>query len=511
MIRPTMGRTSAISRPPSALASPKQASSLAGIPIYRASERATEFLLLFMVAFSPWAFGTTERWSIWTMNAAGYTLGLLLLNKLLCRRVILGRWWMGENSIQGRTLTGAMAVVSAGVVLYCLMSVWNPRASWDAHSQSFDYFASFIPWLPHTYHLERSLGALFDYSALFCTFWAAYDWLATGTVHRHRHEPDGEEPDAEPFQRVQPPPRRLWLLLWVLSVNGALLACQGLVQRADGGGKLLWLVEGAVNREGTSQFGPYAYRSNAAQYFNLLWPVVLGFWWWLERVAQQRDPDARRAPHRILLPIAALIAVCPLVSLSRAGAMVTILCAAVTGTLLVLQATRRQRRRTLAIVGGCVIVIGTGALLMDGGELAKRFRSASADLMSGREKTYELAAKMAADFPMLGTGPGSFEAVFQLYRSSMEDYWPAQLHNDWFGNPHHLWLGRIRTDRCGLRLGPAPLAADPGRNTSTALLYRDDLDCDGGLPDPRPGGFPISDLLDSHVVPAPVRGAVHAY
>ena len=27
---------------------------------------------------------------------------------------------------------------------------------------------------------------------------------------------------------------------------------------------------------------------------------------------------------------------------------------------------------------------------------------------------------------MLHTGPGSFESVFQLYRSSTDEYWPAQ-------------------------------------------------------------------------------------
>ena len=27
--------------------------------------------------------------------------------------------------------------------------------------------------------------------------------------------------------------------------------------------------------------------------------------------------------------------------------------------------------------------------------------------------------------------PGTFEPVFQLYRGSQDEYWPAQLHNDW--------------------------------------------------------------------------------
>jgi O-antigen ligase len=44
---------------------------------------------------------------------------------------------------------------------------------------------------------------------------------------------------------------------------------------------------------------------------------------------------------------------------------------------------------------------------------------------------YANAAPMARDYPVFGTGPGTFESVFQLYRTSSNTYWPAQLHNDW--------------------------------------------------------------------------------
>ena len=43
----------------------------------------------------------------------------------------------------------------------------------------------------------------------------------------------------------------------------------------------------------------------------------------------------------------------------------------------------------------------------------------------------EQARQMAADYPVFGTGPGTFEAVFNLYRITTETRWPAQVHNDW--------------------------------------------------------------------------------
>src|ERR1043166_8441259 len=42
---------------------------------FRICDGVTEGLLYVQAVFAPWAFGTTERWSIWTMNAAGYGLG----------------------------------------------------------------------------------------------------------------------------------------------------------------------------------------------------------------------------------------------------------------------------------------------------------------------------------------------------------------------------------------------------------------------------------------------------
>ena len=59
-----------------------------------------------------------------------------------------------------------------------------------------------------------------------------------------------------------------------------------------------------------------------------------------------------------------------------------------------------------------------------------------------RQEMFDAAKPMAADYPLFGTGPGTFGTVFQLYMISNSTYWPEQLHNDWletritFG-----WLG----------------------------------------------------------------------
>ena len=48
-----------------------------------------------------------------------------------------------------------------------------------------------------------------------------------------------------------------------------------------------------------------------------------------------------------------------------------------------------------------------------------------------REEMFAAAKPMAKDYPLFGTGAGTFATMFQQYRFSTETYWPEQLHNDW--------------------------------------------------------------------------------
>ena len=57
------------------------------IQLYGLCEDLTEALIYCMIVFGPWAFGTTEPWSIWLMTGAGCLSGLLLACKLAIRRL----------------------------------------------------------------------------------------------------------------------------------------------------------------------------------------------------------------------------------------------------------------------------------------------------------------------------------------------------------------------------------------------------------------------------------------
>lgn len=384
--------------------------------VNRACDVATEALLYAMVIFSPWAFGTTQSWSISVMNTGGYLLGLLLLVKWMARR--LSNWrpsvWGGARP---HWTSRAAAALTTFFLLYCLMSALNSRATFVVSELSFTYHEA-VRWLPHSYDGPESWRAFWSCLALALSFWAARDWLLTKSP--------GEEGSRRSENGIRSGrlPRRLRGLLWVLGINGALLAFEGLLQRAMGTNRLLWIIEPWINKTPEAQFGPYAYRSNAAQYLLLAWPVALGFWAALGDRVSRKGLSGRNN----LLPCVLIMASAPLFSLSRAAAMIG------TGAILIAAALllrHKARLKSKALMGtACILglALALGAYT-EWQRLSRRFVESSID--SDRVEIWQNTLLIIQDFPLFGAGPGTFGSVYHLYRPAHDDTWHAYAHCDW--------------------------------------------------------------------------------
>ncbi|MEY2465952.1 MAG: hypothetical protein QOD03_473 [Verrucomicrobiota bacterium] len=417
------------------------------IRIYRNADAWTGPLILLVLTVSPWLFGTTQPATILAMNIAGYVLGGLLACKWIIRRFYgfePARW----NTNIPQWLTLLLGFLTAILLSYCLVSALNARSIWMQSTGTFQYF-HYLAWLPHSYDEAGTWRAFRNYSALACLFWAIHDWLMGLTPTEEQMRRSAKSHRTEGGQPTFFFPARLRLLLWVLSINGGLLAAEGIVQRLTTN-KLLWLVVPTVHKEAATQFGPYAYRSNAAQYFNLLWPVTLGFWWTLHR-----GGGFKRWRHHWLLACGILMAACPIISTTRGGALVAggmLICAAVFFLLspLILRSQPRftPRATTLTIIALGIFFLGASWLGIHFGWAALAPRMAEIEQgYTNREQTYETARQLAKDYPIFGTGPGTFTAVFKFYRSAADEFWPVQLHNDWletritFGALGSLFIG----------------------------------------------------------------------
>jgi len=348
--------------------------------LYRACEGATEVVLYLMVVFTPWVFGTTQEWAIWTMNGAGYALGALLATKWIVR------WRTGYEpprwgGSRGHWFVRALAALTVLVLAWCLTGAVNRRATFVPDELRFEYHDNYIAWLPHSYDAPRTWFAFWTYLGLAWSYWAARDWLL-GRTRRERHAETRGEVETEErgafLDELGPAvpargggltpriPGRLGRLLWVLCLNGALLAAEGILQRLDGTTKLLWLVEPRFNNTPELQFGPYAYRANGAQYVNLVWPVCLGLWWALRREARSRKRAGARigdSPHLLLLLCAVVMAAAPFVAASRGGVVIAVGC--LFGALVVLATAgwREGLRAQWPLLTAFACVAGLGGVL----------------------------------------------------------------------------------------------------------------------------------------------------
>jgi len=387
-----------------------------------------------MVLFSPWAFGTTEHWSIWTMNITAYALGVLLVSKWIIRWSTGFRPWPSEvpkNEISPRQhrlrlihkycnlLTAICMLLLLG---YILTSAINARASFNLETHQYAYFEGINKSLPHSYDAKGTWFLFWQYLGLIILFWSTRDWLA------------GARPTRSSIS-LNP---RLKRLLFLICLNGGALALECILQRiyyGDYQGKLLFLVEPGINSSNITQFGPFAYRSNAASYLNLIWPLGLGLFIQLGR--ENLDHGKRRignGPELFLIPCIILAVSGPIISSARGGALVMV-------GLLILAAVSlmfmKVRSKFLRFSISMALFVGLGTSYHLGWEnIEPRLINIFSDNMSNRTQIYETTLKMIDDYGVFGSGPGSFEAVAQFEIGESFTTWQSWVHNDYL----EFWL-----------------------------------------------------------------------
>lgn len=404
--------------------------------LHRWLDAFTGVVILLLVVWAPWAFGCTIEWAEKVLLAGCFLLGAALAGKHLVR------WRFGyrparwvEPTAAGRWAVRGLAVLSLLFVLWSAVGVWNARSDVELTRAGPIFRESARPpiaWLPATLDRWASAREARRYLAYALAFWAIRDWLL-GKTRREKHA----SPDC-PF-----PTQRLRWLLWTLAISSGLLALVGILHRLDGSDKLLWLIKPYLNRRNETQFASYPYRANAAQYFNLVWPVVLGFWWALHTQNRRQNPRARfgNEPALALLPLIGLTVAAPIVANSRGGAL---LLAALAGLVVVVAALQRRVGTGLRVgLGAALIGALTVGWLVGGEAQRKRFATVFDDNLSGRVEIYRTARNMAHEAGWLGLGADSFKALNYLYRENQEEKWQGYVHDDWLELRICLGLGGL--------------------------------------------------------------------
>ena len=406
---------------------------------YKKLETASAAVLVFMTLWAPWALGSTTKMTQGVLSGAGFLAGLFLAGKWWVRRTTgyaPPRWV--EPTPLGLKLVRLLAVLTVVFLLYVLIGVLNARAvgeyiaSGPTQGVNLIYLERTpISWLPSSYDRPASWDAFVRWTSLALAFWAARDWFL-GKTRSERRETD---PELMIF-----PGDRLMGWFWALIGSSFVLAVVSIIQRVDGTEKLLWLVTPRVPNPNSPwgyppnfHFGPFNYRGNAAQYFNLIWPVAVAFWWNSRGVENRLRGISARAgegPHVLLLPWAVILGATPIVTANRGGALVAVILAVGTGMILSSSRSIRSVRGRFSALGVVVLVLAVGAWI-GGRDLLERIQSPQTNPYSSRVVVYEAALRMVTDFRWLGGGADTFATLHPFYRNAPTDEWFGYAHNDW--------------------------------------------------------------------------------
>ena len=243
---------------------------------------------------------------------------------------------------------------------------------------------------------------------------------------------------------------QIWL--WAcLALNGAALAFFGIVQQLSWNGKLFWTVPLTL---GGQPFASYVNRNNAAGYLNLCLAAAWGLAiWWLNRAQREtgnqpggkvwptvlRAKTSARGIDRLLnaarsldgrqlgvLAILTLVATGIVCSLSRGGVLAM---AVATVVVCGLMARAWSGLRIAALLLG-IGLAGAGLTIWTGlaGRVGSRWELVSGEALSrdARLANWSDALRTARDFPVTGTGLGTYRYAYLPYQT-----WPAtvRFHN----------------------------------------------------------------------------------
>jgi O-antigen ligase len=271
---------------------------------------------------------------------------------------------------------------------------------------------------------------------------------------------------------------RLTRLLCTLLTVGGMVAVVGLIQKVSGTAKIYWFWQ---PQEGGNPFGPYVNRNHFAGYMVMLIPLGLGWLW--GRLAQG-DQGMRRRSWReslsavvsgrdgqLLLLMFALVnmAAALLFSASRGG-IVSFVSALLAFTLLAYVSP--GERRYLGIMVPVLAALALAyALWLGIDHVVARFFQHGDD----RPTYWSATLRLVGDFPLLGTGLGTYVYSFRRYNPILAQVLVDHAHNEylellaetgavgfllvvgglgWFSWRTLLrWLTRHDPEVCGIVLG----------------------------------------------------------
>jgi O-antigen ligase len=349
---------------------------------------AARVLVVVILLFAPWAFGTTERWSLAVVEISVAVAVLLT--------VIVGLTSRSLNADLWHWYWGGPLVALGG---YMALQALNPATHYESLTGTVTP-QRYIAWLPHTMDTVTTWATLLKYFCYGGLFWTV--------------------------RVCFPESRHVRILLTILLVSSFLVALLAILHKLSGAHDMLWI---RSLPPGMGSFGPFINRNNYAAFMNLIIPLCPALAWVWEREAERKGQKSH--PGYIAYVMAAVMIASVFFSESRAGMLI---CVGLIGGWLIFEFTFKRSLRRLG-VGLLFCLLGVAAALayVGWGPIQKRLETLR-DLprvVQERQAIPSLALKVFRDHPVFGTGAGTFAQAFPDYQPASVEGFYQYAHNDW--------------------------------------------------------------------------------
>lgn len=373
------------------------------------ADRLVEAGVLFLLIFTPLAYGTVEPWSeaiaellILGMVAA-WIVGMLSRWEL---RIELPSGWLPATLFLALVLVQAMPLPSA------LVELISPRAL-SLHQTAARYAGAdpgFAPLSLASHETWREALKLVAVSALFLVGYNTY--RTRGQVRR---------------------------ALWTMILMGTLISLFGIIQRMTWNGRFYWFGPEAPH---ASAFGPFVNRAHFAGLMVIVVPMALAFLLagrrgperkrlaqgWMDRLRQWNSAES--GPTRLIPFLILLMGGAALVSGSRGG-VVTLM-----GALLVMVGLgARSGRGWAARVAMAAVLIVLAGVWIGGdilyGTIERLAEEVGRPDESARVRIWRDAIGLWQGAPLFGTGLASFESAYPLVRTIQTPVVYGHAESDW--------------------------------------------------------------------------------
>jgi O-antigen ligase/Tfp pilus assembly protein PilF len=226
-------------------------------------------------------------------------------------------------------------------------------------------------------------------------------------------------------------------IIAVIVVFASLVSFLGILQHILSNNKIFWLRE---LTQGGIPFGPYVNRNHYAGLMEMIFPLVLGlFLFYKPHVTymsfREKITEIFNRPTTniyILLGFSAiLIATSIFLTLSRSGIVSLCLSMIFFGAMVLERGTSRKRGIIIIIIF-VLIALSVGWFGWDPIlERFERIRNAQGDISEQRLVIWKDSKNIIKDFPVTGTGFGSFINIYPKYRTISGDVIADHAHNDY--------------------------------------------------------------------------------